>query len=267
MSVISAQPILELLETSLGSHQAITLFEGERSSLSFTIRNIGSIPINYIFMRIVDTVVPAQTEENAYETEVYQKSIRAFFPIKAHSASSILSADVGAISQMTFIGELQPIKLDEVLQPGDQTSISLGVFGKRNCTGGQVQISYGNVSEAGSKELFFTRELSVSFLLTVVPALSFRNPDTLHYSATSTPNVSPSLVAVTERSLSVEEIMMNPRLSTTMNESNDENNTFILTFDLRNEWDEPFKVTFDIYNGELVRKFELLTKLIRSAFQ
>ena len=30
ISVINSQPILELLETSLGSHQAITLFEGER---------------------------------------------------------------------------------------------------------------------------------------------------------------------------------------------------------------------------------------------
>jgi hypothetical protein len=203
-------------------------------------------------MRIIDLTVSNNADDSPmspYETEVYQTRIRAFYPLASVTTPVELSANTGAISQMTHIGELQPIKLDQELQPGDQMKIPLGVFGRKNCTGGQIQISYGYLTEAGSSEMFFTRELSVSFLLTVIPALSFRNPDVLHYSSSATPSDSPSLMAVAERSLSVEEIMMNPRLSTTINDSIDESNTFILTFDLRNEWDEPFKVTFDIYNG------------------
>lgn len=30
LNIVSSQPMIELLETSLGSHQAITLFEGEK---------------------------------------------------------------------------------------------------------------------------------------------------------------------------------------------------------------------------------------------
>lgn len=76
-------------------------------------------------------------------------------------------------------------------------------------------------------------------------ALSFRNTDVLH--AIKSDDNNNSLVAVPERTVSVEEIMLNPRLSTTSNPGFDD--SFLFTFDLHNEWDEPFKITFDIYNG------------------
>ncbi|KAJ3364330.1 hypothetical protein HDU91_002648 [Kappamyces sp. JEL0680] len=201
-------------------------------------------------MRIQDTMATRDSDESPYESEVYQKSIRAFYPLSQCSFPSDLDATTGAIGQMTYLGELKPIQLDVCLAPGEQTVVSLGVFGKKFCSGGMVQISYGHVASS-SDSLFCTRELSIPFLLTVVQALSFKNADLLHFAAASASDAisSPSVMAVTERSLSVEEIMMNPRLSTTIETADSESNTFLMTFDFHNAWDEPFKVTFEIYNG------------------
>lgn len=197
-------------------------------------------------MKILDLMASGEPDESQYETEVYQKSIRAFYPLASVTFPESISSDSGAITQMTYVGDLVPIKLEVVLQPGEQVEIKLGVFGKRNCTGGEVSLSYGNVNSL--EESFYTRELCIPFLLTVVQSLSFRNVDLLHYADSKKAGESPSVMAVTERSLSVEEIMMNPRLSSTLVPENDSANTFLLTFDFRNEWDEPFKVTFDIFN-------------------
>jgi Transport protein Trs120 or TRAPPC9, TRAPP II complex subunit len=198
-------------------------------------------------MRIIDsTVANNETDESPFETEVYQKSIRAFYPLSAVSFPDSITSNTGAISQMTHVGGLEPTKLDIELNPGEQVVVKLGVFGKRNCTGSQVQLSYGYVTNL--EESFYTRELCIPFLLTVVQSLSFRNVDLLHYADSHKAGEKPSVMAVTERSLSVEEIMMNPRLSTGLMHDSDSKNTFLLTFDFRNEWDEPFKVTFDIFD-------------------
>ena len=229
------------------------MFEGEKSSLSFTIRNVGQVDINYIFIRIQENVLPSE-ESSVYESEVYQRSVRAFYPLQDCKFPEKLDYTTGAIKQMTFIGDLMPVKLDAVLEPGNHLTINLGVFGKRRCNGGIVQLSYGNVE---SIESFFTRELTIPFILTVVQALSFKNPDLIQYIGPKSNTAgSPSLLAVSERSLSVEEIMMNPRLATTVNGAEDNaSNTFLFTFDVHNEWDEPFRMTFDVFNG----KFDLLT--------
>jgi hypothetical protein len=95
-------------------------------------------------------------------------------------------------------------------------------------------------------ESFYTREITIPFLLTVVRAMSFRNIDVLHSSQSK--KLIKTSVALAERG-SVTDMMLNPRISACENTSLMEN-MFLLTFDIHNEWDEPFKVTFDIYNVE-----------------
>jgi tetratricopeptide (TPR) repeat protein len=131
--VIPPQPTLELLETSLGSQKAITLFEGERSSISFTIRNVGNTPINYLFMRIQEQRWTRENEDS-YEADVYLSSVKAFYPLvdELPEVPVALSADQGLVTKMTFCGELSPLKLDTSLAPGEQLVIQLGVFGKRD---------------------------------------------------------------------------------------------------------------------------------------
>lgn len=109
-------------------------------------------------------------------------------------------------------------------------------------------MSYGSIGE-DQKEVFFTRELVIPFLLTVVDALQFRNADILYYTNSSNNEPVDALLTPNDRSISVEEMMMNPRLSTSV-EADGDTNSFLLTFDIRNEWDEPFKVTFDIFESE-----------------
>jgi hypothetical protein len=133
IQVIPPQPTLELLETSLGSQKAITLFEGERSSISFTIRNVGNTPINYLFMRLQEQSLPRENEDS-YETDVYMSSVKAFYPLSDELAEipTNIGANQGLITKMTYCGELLPMKLDASLSPGEQMVIQLGVFGKRD---------------------------------------------------------------------------------------------------------------------------------------
>ncbi|KAJ3259683.1 hypothetical protein HK103_001944 [Boothiomyces macroporosus] len=204
IDVIQPQPALELLETSLGSHQAITLYEGERA-----------------FYPLNEPQVPFVTDP---------------FPIGS------------MISHMTKVGHSEPVRLKILIAPGEQHTIHLGVFGKKDCTGGTIRLSYGSIGE-DQKEVFFTRELVIPFLLTVVDALQFRNADILYYTNSSNNEPVDALLTPNDRSISVEEMMMNPRLSTSV-EADGDTNSFLLTFDIRNEWDEPFKVTFDIFESE-----------------
>lgn len=202
--IIPAQPLLELHSTSLGRNQAITLFEGETSAISFTIRNIGQVPINYLFVKIEDNMAPLESDSSAYEQDVFQKGLLAFYPLDA-----ALTGDTHILSDTTRVGELKPIKLDVELQPGDQLTYHIGLFGKRDCIGASIEISYGHVEPL--QQVFYTRDLVVPFLLTVVNALSYRNEDVLY------------------------------------NQVNTK--AFLLTFDLRNEWDDLFDIQFDIFDG------------------
>ncbi|KAJ3313765.1 hypothetical protein HDV04_001569 [Boothiomyces sp. JEL0838] len=225
----------------------------EKSSLSFTIRNIGTTTIDYIYMNFQDHTLPLGLDENSdtvYETEVYQKNIRAFYPLNEPQVPFVTDPfPIGSmISHMTKVGHSEPVRLKILIAPGEQHTIHLGVFGKKDCTGGTIRLSYGSIGE-DQKEVFFTRELVIPFLLTVVDALQFRNADILYYTNSSNNEPVDALLTPNDRSISVEEMMMNPRLSTSV-EADGDTNSFLLTFDIRNEWDEPFKVTFDIFESE-----------------
>jgi hypothetical protein len=109
-------------------------------------------------------------------------------------------------------------------------------------------LNYGNVQDSPDGS-FYTREINIPFLLTVVHALSFRNVDVLNSIQSRQDDVR-SPIAVAERASSVEDIMLNPRFSSTKNSTESRENMFLLTFDIYNEWDEPFKVVFEIFNDE-----------------
>jgi hypothetical protein len=109
---------------------------------------------------------------------------------------------------------------------------------------------------------FHLRELNLEVMLTVVDCLSFEHIDILssasHWNDPST-SKNPLAIADTadsnsklERNPSLDDIMLNPRLSSVAAVNKDINSLFLLTFDVRNEWDEPFQLTFDIYNGKSV---------------
>jgi hypothetical protein len=133
IQIIPPQPMLELIETSLGSHQTITLFEGEKSRVHFTIRNVGTIPINYLFFKIQDKMLPFENDD-MYENEVYQKNIKAFYLIENDlgDIEPNLKAEHGYVTKLTNCFDMEPIKLSQILNPGQQVTLKLGVFGKSN---------------------------------------------------------------------------------------------------------------------------------------
>lgn len=77
-------------------------------------------------------------------------------------------------------------------------------------------------------------------------SLVIRNVDLLEPSSPYSVPRSP-IIDIPNRALSVQEILLSPRLSSTV-ANNHVDDSFVFTFDLHNDWDEPFKVEFDIYN-------------------
>jgi Transport protein Trs120 or TRAPPC9, TRAPP II complex subunit len=183
-----------------------------------------------------------------YETHVYRKTINACWVESEVTAP--LECYNGLLSNYSSVGPKEPLQVYESLLPNEQKKFTMGVFGKRYCTGVTLQIQYGSVDEAATS--FFTRDLLVPVLITVGCPLSLLNTDFLQF--TSHGEVIKSLEdelkvdATTENSSDFPE----PRLSNAVgpNISSDyATEYFLFTFDVVNEWIEPFKVTFEVYDG------------------
>jgi hypothetical protein len=177
------------------------------------------------------------SDETGYENEVYRASVKAFtYPVKDIQESK---ADQGVVTQVTSCGPHTPIHIPISLGVGEELILPISVFGKKDCTGATITLNYGHVEE-GKEGGFYTREVSVPILTTVVCAMSFRNVDVLHSTKTI------DQVPDTD---DVQDWMLHPRLSVTKTKSE---NTFLLTFDLANEWDEVFQVSFEVYDDSPV---------------
>jgi hypothetical protein len=98
-----------------------------------------------------------------------------------------------------------------------------------------VSIKYGNCIESVES---FTRTLNISFLVTIIEAFNITNleclPNNLSQGVKS--DDSTRNTKSDDQRLALESNPCKP-------------NEFIFTFDLMNEWNEPFNINFEIYNG------------------
>ncbi|KAJ3281136.1 hypothetical protein HK104_000185 [Borealophlyctis nickersoniae] len=266
LKVIPEQPILQV-NNSLTSPGSMMLFEGERTTFKLTLENIGTTHIDHLTIAFLESyatdlgsVAPtgAETMEDVYERDVYEKSIRALW----------LHSDVGGHPR----GEHQVESMQVDLAPGGKMDLVIGVFGKRRSTGGMITLEYGHValpdstSAEGSEDVasppdphFYTRRLLVPVLLTVHRALEALNMDVLLFPRSSprSSEEKSELLRDGGRNLSVEEMMVDPFAEGGRNAAEavvrnvppeKAREYCLFTFDLRNEWGHPFEVSFDIYD-------------------
>ncbi|RKP07490.1 TRAPP II complex [Thamnocephalis sphaerospora] len=222
--VIDKLALLRVRTTSL-SHGAMMLFEGERSQMSITLQNIGHSPVDFLLPTFVEnpTAPPPnsqrQTREDTYEQDMYAANTHAFvWPVNEEGGT-----------RKTSTGELRVR-----IEPGAEHVLTIGLFGKRGCTGGTVQIDYG--SEMSSTEnIIYTRQITVPVLLSVRRTLELLNADVLAVRQRDT-----------ARSDADSMTMVNQMLDRLALDGGRPDHWCLLTLDVRNIWSVPFQLRFSI---------------------
>ena len=270
--IVPVQPMLEINENSLGYHKAVRLFQGEKSVMTMKIRNISSVKVNYAFIKVSEIISGSDSDKNFYDSNVYQPSIRACYLLDDQDSprSSVESMKLSNISNFTKIGVVSALPLSRNIAPGEEILLTFGLYGKRDCTGCKILLNYGFVGENVSNETtLLTRELEFQLTMTVVPALALENFDMIPTRGLLQ-DMPSAAIYEKEGMESVENGILDhelfsPRLSTTQDKTTTKTSIFLLTFDIRNDWEEPFKLEIDIYNdSELQNPTTSTTAILHS---
>ncbi|CAO3620537.1 unnamed protein product [Cunninghamella echinulata] len=183
LPVITEQPFLKLKSSSL-IQGAIMLFEGERNCITMTFENIGKTPIDFIGLTFTDN----SPKHEETEPDCPKKTV--------FSWDNKTSQNEQMIGKKVWI------------QPGSTLDVTFDIYGKRDCSQGNIQVDYGYLNrhkkmdtvEGLSKNydmdatlklqsdsdivehsnIFYTKQLYVNILITVHQPLEISNWD-IHY--------------------------------------------------------------------------------------
>ena len=216
LAVICEQPMLDVTGTSVGSNEALMLFEGQRASFDMAVKNIGRTPINHLQIAISESMSNETVSKSlgfldAYEQDVENKSIRAFWfdsivsvditnaetsrrfsnanatdiehngaSQMAYPSTNAVKHDQSALNLFCKVSDSKQEMLTGInLKPNETVKLSFGVFGKQNCIGANIKIAYANVDESSAEPVFYTRIVNSPVLLTVSSVLTTANVDFL----------------------------------------------------------------------------------------
>ncbi|KAI8617961.1 transport protein Trs120 or TRAPPC9 TRAPP II complex subunit-domain-containing protein [Chytriomyces sp. MP71] len=267
LDVVPSLPLLNVVKGARVALGALMLFEGEQSWFTLELENIGTSPINYLRVSFVENVASQEALasdtiedfETVYERDIYEYNVRAFWlETQENQQRGRTACKFGPPKSMETINVL--------LDAGDRTTVKIGVFGKRMCTGGTIVFEYGNVvypsdtpDGVTAPDSFCARQVLVPILLSVERALDIHNISVFHINNRDTA----AEIGQTDvlRAMSLDDIMVD---SLSMVGSGRDsivaggfksgqrlnNQYFILSFDLQNLWNLPFEVSFDIYDDD-----------------
>ncbi|CAO3597656.1 unnamed protein product [Absidia cylindrospora] len=273
IKVIDDQPLLKITTTSL-LHGAVMLYEGEMTHIKMEIENIGNIPVDFITLSFSDSTTtnplpinPELPMEQQYELELFIKGMHVF------SWEGSNKDPVQSIGKKIY------------LDPGAKTELVVNVYGKRGCSGGNIQIDYGYLNRLGKPSLdptasspsppeslpssptmttteptnFFTRQLYLPVLVTVYQNLEPVNWDILYLrqGGALIQNDDGCLLDGNENQVS----SLPSNASTdqdrhveelvqltqqSFDRNQDKNDYCLVTMDIRNTWTVPFDITFKV---------------------
>jgi hypothetical protein len=155
----------------------------------------------------------------------------------------------GHIRKYTAIGKQKPHQVHGDLKPGEKRILKINAYGKLNwysfliSTGATVTIQYGSVEPNSAESVFYTRTLAVPILITIGRPLHLRNADYLLVTHESENMSDPEKIQ--EHSTIERRMSELPKLPLSSKSS-----YFFLTFDLSNTWNEPFDVSFQLYDED-----------------
>lgn len=166
--VIPPQPIMVVHPLS-SSQSAIMLLEGEKKRIKFTLQNASSTtPIDLLLLTFTDST------SSSLQTALANKDI---------SAAEIYEAELSSYRQeaLRWIqGDNDP---DLSIAPNRELTIEIEVLGKPGLTYGTIQIDYGHLGVPRSEvaDQFYTRQVLISFTVTVNASVSLAQNDFLPF--------------------------------------------------------------------------------------
>lgn len=205
--VLETQPLLSLVSTTL-SQSMLAVLDGETRRFSIQVRNVGeSIAVNFLHVSFENTALAnvgvvdqshlslAERYDNEHEA-IYRQSFQWLRPDKED---------------------------DDLINAGATSTILVEVLGHLKLSESLVKIDYANLGyhPDEAKGNFFTRQLSLPFVVTVNASIRIRNIELLPFKYAVRANQSMTNVDEDETSA---------------------NKGFMLLLDLENEWVRPLNV-------------------------
>ncbi|GMM35913.1 Trs120 protein [Saccharomycopsis crataegensis] len=245
--VITPQPILSLIDLSLNNGW-IMLLEGEKSSFKIVLKNLSNIKINYLAFSFLDSTIEPLTKalqskdlpiNEIYEIEYYLLKRK---PLKIQKSE---------INKLKFI------------KPLDYLNLNFDIRGKRGMRDAHIILDYGNqhsvdpnnkdVSEdEKSAQQFsnFFRRISIPISVTVSPSIELAGCDLIPlFNNVKELNEDKINVIQSESSKAVQNMkefaLEQKNIWAYLNKktNNKVSDYCLLVVDLRNSWNQKFKVT------------------------
>ncbi|KAJ3160687.1 hypothetical protein HDU86_000446 [Geranomyces michiganensis] len=264
ISVIPAQPVLQIVKDASGVPASRMLFAGERTAFPLRLENIGETVVDFVTVGMLESYVdPAlgnagsetalEEPEDVYERDVHWRSVRALWVEKDPRRTAGNGSDVGGGPPV--LGDAVVERLDMRLAPGETAEVWIGVFGKLGCTGGTITVSYAS-SDASPTDspTFHTRVLVQPVHVTVTRSLHPLTMDVLLLTDRQEFLESAEETGGGQyRDMSLEELTVNvtkggkeDAYDSSVSRQKDDYCLFVL--DLRNFWRGVFEVVFEVFD-------------------
>jgi hypothetical protein len=224
------------------------------------VKNVGNKTIDYITVAFSEDMVSKDQQEvvfpeDIYEKDVFSHSLRVFWLETLSTQDNKISISRQELLYGSLhVGTSQVERYRLKLEPNKTLTLRVGIYGKKDCVGGNLVLEYGAIEDIGQSLTFYTRQLRVPFILTVRQALLMKNMDFLskHTKIDSSDDSQESKDSF-ERSLSAEDLIFDPQMeanrSNLLLPSSKASNSCNLTFDMQNNWSSSFEIFWDIYEG------------------
>ncbi|KAH7926321.1 hypothetical protein BV22DRAFT_1087325 [Leucogyrophana mollusca] len=153
-SVIPEQPLLRIRWTSL-THEAVMLYDGEKSTIRLTLENVSSLPVDFLRLSFEDsTMAPAQSALADGELSVFET----------------YETEYDLIHRQAFSWHGDKEITD--IKPGQKVAVVVTCLGKVGCTSGAIHVSYSYVHRPrngpeDAVDVFHTRQLTYPVTVTV----------------------------------------------------------------------------------------------------
>lgn len=233
LRVITPQPILSLIDLSLNNGW-IMLLEGEKSSFKILLKNLSNIKINYLAFSFLDsTIEPLSKALQSKDLPVNEIYEIEYYLLKRKP----LRIQKSEINKLKFI------------QPLDFLHLKFDIKGKRGMRDAQIILEYGNKITEDARQAQYSsyfRRISIPISVTVSPSVELAGCDLIPLFN----NVNNRIGAGSDAQgakLGLEQKNIWAYLNRRTAKISD---YCLLVVDLRNSWNQKFKVTLS--SSELV---------------
>ncbi|TEB38583.1 hypothetical protein FA13DRAFT_1620468, partial [Coprinellus micaceus] len=168
--VVPEQPLLAIVGSSIPL-QVMTLYNGERSEIRLTVRNLSPLPVDFLQLSLHDsTLGPAQQALSKGNLSAFE----AYEIVHGLNSTPALSWKPGKDRAAGSI-------------PNQNSTLVIDCFGKIRTTSGAVELSYSFAErpESAASGVFYTRRLIYPFTITIECMLECSGMDIIPFSSSS----------------------------------------------------------------------------------